>query len=92
MSQTRRLVARKRETDSSTGGLDQMVVAEYFAQRFGEQVDSPTPRDCRGLGWLYDWARGRCRSSATAPSRALAASPGGDLNGTRTAPGQVYRN
>ena len=29
-----RLVALKRETDSGTGALDQMIVAEYFSQQF----------------------------------------------------------
>ncbi len=33
-----RLVACKREADSGTGALDQMVVAEYFSQNFGEHV------------------------------------------------------
>ena len=33
-----RLVACKRETDSGTGALDQMVVAEYFSQKFDEHV------------------------------------------------------
>ncbi|MBO0738171.1 MAG: PLP-dependent aminotransferase family protein [Alphaproteobacteria bacterium] len=32
------LVACKREMDSGTGALDQMVVAEYFSQSFGEHV------------------------------------------------------
>jgi 2-aminoadipate transaminase len=38
----RRLVACKRETDSGTGALDQMVVAEYFSQNFGEHVGGLT--------------------------------------------------
>src|SRR6516165_5120383 len=33
-----RLVACKREADSGTGALDQMVVAEYFSQNFDEHV------------------------------------------------------
>ena len=33
-----RLVGLKRETDSGTGALDQMVVAEYFSQNFSEHV------------------------------------------------------
>jgi 2-aminoadipate transaminase len=33
-----RLVALKRETDSGTGALEQMVVAEYFSRKFGEHV------------------------------------------------------
>jgi 2-aminoadipate transaminase len=37
-----RLVACKREADSGTGALDQMVVAEYFAQHFGEHVGGLT--------------------------------------------------
>jgi 2-aminoadipate transaminase len=37
-----RLVACKRETDSGTGALDQMVVAEYFSQNFGEHVGGLT--------------------------------------------------
>jgi 2-aminoadipate transaminase len=36
------LVACKREADSGTGALDQMVVAEYFSQNFGEHVDGLT--------------------------------------------------
>src|SRR3954447_19359510 len=36
------IVACKREADSGTGALDQMVVAEYFSQNFGEHVDSLT--------------------------------------------------
>ncbi len=34
-----RLVACKREADSGTGALDQMVVAEYFSKSFGGHVD-----------------------------------------------------
>jgi 2-aminoadipate transaminase len=37
-----RLVACKREADSGTGALDQMVVAEYFSQNFGEHVGGLT--------------------------------------------------
>jgi 2-aminoadipate transaminase len=37
-----RLVACKREADSGTGALDQMVVAEYFSQNFNEHVGSLT--------------------------------------------------
>jgi 2-aminoadipate transaminase len=37
-----RLVACKRETDSGTGALDQMVVAEYFSQNFGDHVGGLT--------------------------------------------------
>jgi 2-aminoadipate transaminase len=37
-----RLVACKRETDSGTGALDQMVVAEYFSQNFDEHVGGLT--------------------------------------------------
>ena len=37
-----RLVACKREADSGTGALDQMVVAEYFSQNFQEHVGSLT--------------------------------------------------
>jgi 2-aminoadipate transaminase len=37
-----RLVACKREMDSGTGALDQMVVAEYFSQNFGGHVDGLT--------------------------------------------------
>jgi 2-aminoadipate transaminase len=37
-----RLVACKRELDSGTGALDQMVVAEYFSQNFGEHVGGLT--------------------------------------------------
>jgi 2-aminoadipate transaminase len=37
-----RLVACKREMDSGTGALDQMVVAEYFSQNFGEHVGGLT--------------------------------------------------
>ena len=37
-----RLVACKRETDSGTGALDQMVVAEYFSQNFGDHVSGLT--------------------------------------------------
>jgi 2-aminoadipate transaminase len=37
-----RLVACKRETDSGTGALDQMVVAEYFSQKFDEHVGGLT--------------------------------------------------
>jgi 2-aminoadipate transaminase len=36
------LVACKRETDSGTGALDQMVVAEYFSRNFGEHVEGLT--------------------------------------------------
>ena len=36
------IVACKREADSGTGALDQMVVAEYFSQNFGEHVDGLT--------------------------------------------------
>src|SRR5260370_19368080 len=36
------IVACKREADSGTGALDQMVVAEYFSQHFGEHVDGLT--------------------------------------------------
>jgi 2-aminoadipate transaminase len=34
-----RLVTLKRETDSGTGALDQMLVAEYFAKNFAGHVD-----------------------------------------------------
>ncbi|HEV2300841.1 MAG TPA: PLP-dependent aminotransferase family protein [Stellaceae bacterium] len=34
-----RLVALKRETDSGTGALDQMLVAEYFGKSFGRHVE-----------------------------------------------------
>jgi 2-aminoadipate transaminase len=37
-----RLVACKRDTDSGTGALDQMVVAEYFSRNFDEHVDGLT--------------------------------------------------
>jgi len=37
-----RLVACKREMDSGTGALDQMVVAEYFSQNFGGHVGGLT--------------------------------------------------
>jgi 2-aminoadipate transaminase len=37
-----RLVACKREADSGTGALDQMVVAEYFSQHFREHVGGLT--------------------------------------------------
>jgi 2-aminoadipate transaminase len=37
-----RLVACKREADSGTGALDQMVVAEYFLQHFRQHVGSLT--------------------------------------------------
>jgi 2-aminoadipate transaminase len=37
-----RLVACKREADSGTGALDQMVVAEYFSQNFGGHVEGLT--------------------------------------------------
>jgi len=37
-----RLVACKREADSGTGALDQMVVAEYFSQNFTEHVGGLT--------------------------------------------------
>jgi 2-aminoadipate transaminase len=37
-----RLVACKREADSGTGALDQMVVAEYFSQNFGTHVGTLT--------------------------------------------------
>jgi 2-aminoadipate transaminase len=37
-----RLTACKRESDSGTGALDQMVVAEYFSQDFGEHVGGLT--------------------------------------------------
>jgi 2-aminoadipate transaminase len=37
-----RLVACKREADSGTGALDQMVVAEYFSQNFREHVGGLT--------------------------------------------------
>jgi 2-aminoadipate transaminase len=37
-----RLVACKREMDSGTGALDQMVVAEYFSQSFGDHVGGLT--------------------------------------------------
>jgi len=37
-----RLVACKREMDSGTGALDQMIVAEYFSQDFGEHVGGLT--------------------------------------------------
>jgi len=33
-----RLVACKRETDSGTGALEQIVVAEYFSQSFGQHI------------------------------------------------------
>jgi len=36
------IVACKREADSGTGALDQMVVAEYFSRNFGEHVDGLT--------------------------------------------------
>ena len=39
-----RLVACKRETDSGTGALEQMVVAEYFSQQFREHVGGLTRR------------------------------------------------
>ena len=34
-----RLVTLKRETDSGTGALDQMLVAEYFGRNFGPHVE-----------------------------------------------------
>jgi 2-aminoadipate transaminase len=37
-----RLVACKREADSGTGALDQMVVAEYFSQNFDGHVEGLT--------------------------------------------------
>ncbi|HMD63935.1 MAG TPA: PLP-dependent aminotransferase family protein [Stellaceae bacterium] len=37
-----RIVACKREADSGTGALDQMVVAEYFSQNFGGHVGGLT--------------------------------------------------
>ena len=37
-----RLVGLKRETDSGTGALEQMVVAEYFSQKFTEHVGELT--------------------------------------------------
>ena len=37
-----RLVACKREADSGTGALDQMVVAEYFSRSFGDHVGGLT--------------------------------------------------
>ena len=37
-----RLVACKREADSGTGALDQMVVAEYFSHNFGDHVGGLT--------------------------------------------------
>jgi 2-aminoadipate transaminase len=37
-----RLVACKREADSGTGALDQMVVAEYFSQSFSDHVGGLT--------------------------------------------------
>jgi len=37
-----RLVASKREADSGTGALDQMVVAEYFSQNFTKHVGGLT--------------------------------------------------
>jgi 2-aminoadipate transaminase len=37
-----RLVACKREADSGTGALDQMVVAEYFSQNFDDHVGGLT--------------------------------------------------
>jgi len=37
-----RLVGCKRETDSGTGALEQMVVAEYFSQNFTEHVGELT--------------------------------------------------
>jgi 2-aminoadipate transaminase len=37
-----RLVACKREADSGTGALDQMVVAEYFSQKFDAHVGGLT--------------------------------------------------
>ena len=37
-----RIVACKREADSGTGALDQMVVAEYFSQNFQEHVGGLT--------------------------------------------------
>jgi len=37
-----RLVACKREADSGTGALDQMVVAEYFSQNFARHVGGLT--------------------------------------------------
>jgi 2-aminoadipate transaminase len=37
-----RLVACKREADSGTGALDQMIVAEYFSQNFGDHVGGLT--------------------------------------------------
>jgi 2-aminoadipate transaminase len=37
-----RLVAIKREADSGTGALDQMIVAEYFSQNFGDHVGGLT--------------------------------------------------
>jgi 2-aminoadipate transaminase len=36
------LVACKREADSGTGALDQMIVAEYFSRNFDEHVDALT--------------------------------------------------
>jgi 2-aminoadipate transaminase len=35
-----RLVALKRESDSGTGALEQMVIAEFFAQSFDNHVDT----------------------------------------------------
>jgi 2-aminoadipate transaminase len=35
-----RLVALKRESDSGTGAIEQMVVAEYFSKHFGDHVDT----------------------------------------------------
>jgi len=37
-----RLVACKRESDSGTGALEQMVVAEYFSKEFGKHVGELT--------------------------------------------------
>jgi 2-aminoadipate transaminase len=37
-----RLTACKRESDSGTGALDQMVVAEYFSRNFGRHVEGLT--------------------------------------------------
>jgi len=37
-----RLVALKRDTDSGTGALDQMIVAEYFSQNFDQHVGGLT--------------------------------------------------
>ncbi len=37
-----RLVGLKRETDSGTGALEQMVVAEYFSRKFSEHVGELT--------------------------------------------------